>query len=104
MHSSHCRQHRGRRKPAAAPECRTADRNSRSAGGFWHRAWGRPPTGVDHRKVMRHQRAKVGHRAARINKGQKQRLALELAQMNYAPILVAQLDVGHFRPGLARGM
>ncbi len=50
---------------------------------------------IDDRKVVRDQRAEVGQRAARVDEGEQQRLAAELVEMNRAPILIAQLEIGN---------
>ena len=50
---------------------------------------------IDHGEVVRDQRAKIRHRAARVNEGDEQRLAAELIEMNRAPVLIAQLEIGN---------
>ncbi len=50
---------------------------------------------VDCGKVPRDPRAKLRQRAARIDKGYEQRLALELRKVNCPPVLIRQLEVRH---------
>ena len=48
-----------------------------------------------HSKVVHHPRTKLRRRAARVDKGEHQRLAPELAEMNWPAILIAQLEIRH---------
>ena len=53
---------------------------------------------IDRRKVTRYAGTELGRGAARVDEGDQQRLAPELAQMDGVPVLIAQLEIRHIVP------